>query len=159
MKTIGDTLRILRHSLTVWLLIFACEALPQLPAAALPAASNSPDGLHFRDVSKESGLTTAPSTVTDRRYVIDMMSGGGVALFDCDDDGRLDIAVVNDSSIERYLAGGVPMVTLYRQDGKDGALHFTDVTASSGLNTKGWATGLAVADFDNDGQADLFVTG
>jgi hypothetical protein len=87
------------------------------------------------------------------------MSGGGVALFDCNNDGRLDIAVVRDSSIERNLAGGDLMVTLYQQNGKGNRIHFSDVTASSGMNTKGWATGLAVADFDNDGLPDLYVTG
>jgi hypothetical protein len=87
------------------------------------------------------------------------MGGGGVALFDCDNDGRLDIAVVNDSTIERYLDGGDPMITLYRQDGSGGALHFTDVTAASGLTTRGWGMAIAVGDFDNDGLPDLYVTG
>ncbi|MGA8042747.1 MAG: CRTAC1 family protein [Terracidiphilus sp.] len=87
------------------------------------------------------------------------MSGGGIALFDCNNDGRLDIAVVSDSSIERYKAGGDLMVTLYEQDGKPGTIHFTDVTKSSGMLTKGYATGLAVADFDNDGLPDIYVTG
>ena len=87
------------------------------------------------------------------------MSGGGVALFDCNNDGKLDIAVVNDSSIDQYLKGGDLMVTLYQQDSNSATIHFTDVTKSSGLLTKGWATGLAVADFDNDGLPDLYVTG
>lgn len=116
-------------------------------------------GMHFRDIATEAGLTTVPQTTFARRYVVDMMGGGGIALFDCDNDGRLDIAVVNDSSIERFLNGGDPMVVLYRQDGKAGAIHFTDITKSAGLMVKGWATGLAVADFDNDGLPDLYVTG
>ncbi len=87
------------------------------------------------------------------------MSGGGVAFLDCDNNGALDIAVVNDSSIDRYLAGGDPMITLYREDGNEKALHFTDVTAAAGLTTKGWATGIAVADYDNDGLPDIYVTG
>ena len=100
-----------------------------------------------------------PRTSTERRYIVDTMSGGGVALFDCNNDGKLDIAVVNDSSIDQYLKGGDLMVTLYRQDSGSATIHFTDVTKSSGLLTKGWATGLAVADFDNDGLPDLYVTG
>ncbi len=84
---------------------------------------------------------------------------GGVALFDCDNDGRLDIAIVNDTTFERYLAGGDPMITLYRQDGSGSALHFTDVTAASGLTARGWGMAIAVGDFDNDGLPDLYVTG
>ncbi len=129
---------------------------PQKPSmSALPAKPP----IHFHDIARQAGLTTVPQTTAERRYIVDTMSGGGVALFDCDKDGRLDIAVVNDSSIDRYLKGGDLMVTLYRQDGESGTVHFTDVTQSSGLLTKGWATGLAVADFDNDGLPDLYVTG
>ncbi len=72
--------------------------------------------MHFRDVSAATGITTIPHARTDRRYVLDTMSGGGVALLDCDNDGKLDIAVVNDSTIDRFLNGGDPMITLYRQD-------------------------------------------
>jgi hypothetical protein len=99
--------------------------------------------MHFRDISRQAGLTTVPITTANRRYIVDTMSGGGIALFDCNNDGKLDIAVVNDSSIDRYLKGGDLMVTLYQQDGAPGAIHFTDVTKSSGLLTKGWATGVA----------------
>jgi enediyne biosynthesis protein E4 len=113
----------------------------------------------FRDIGAEAGLTTVPQTTTKRRYIVDTMNGGGVALFDCNNDGKLDVAVVRDSSIERNLAGGDLMVTLYEQDGTGSKIHFTDITASSGMLTKGWATGLAVADFDNDGLPDLYVTG
>ena len=128
-------------------------------SAATPPAAPSNSPVRFRDIATEAGLTTVPQTTTKRRYIVDTMNGGGVAFFDCNNDGKLDIAVVRDSSIERNLAGGDLMVTLYQQDGSGGKIHFTDVTASSGMQTKGWATGLAVADFDNDGLPDLYVTG
>ena len=115
--------------------------------------------MHFRDISANAGLTTKPHSTTERRYVVDTMTGGGVAFLDCNNDGKLDIAVVNDSTIEQYLKGGDLMVTLYRQDSKSATTHFTDITKSAGLATKGWATGLAVADFDNDGLPDMYVTG
>jgi enediyne biosynthesis protein E4 len=115
--------------------------------------------MHFRDISRQAGLTTVPRSTAKRRYVVDTMTGGGVALFDCNNDGKLDIAVVNDSTIDQYLKGGDLMVTLYQQDSKSAKIHFTDVTKSAGLSTRGWATGLAVADFDNDGLPDLYVTG
>ncbi len=87
------------------------------------------------------------------------MGGGGIALLDCDNDGWLDIAVVNDSTIDRFLAGGDPMITLYRQDGNGAGLHFTDITQVAGLTTRGWGMAIAVGDYDNDGLPDLYVTG
>jgi len=115
--------------------------------------------MHFRDISARAGLTTIPQSTAKRRYVVETMAGGGVALFDCNHDGKLDIAVVNDSTIDQYLKGGDLMVTLYRQDGAGKNIHFTDVTKAAGLATRGWGMGLAVADFDNDGLPDLYVTG
>jgi enediyne biosynthesis protein E4 len=125
------------------------------PAAATALKS----AIHFRDIAAEAGLTAKPKSSHDRRYIVDTMNGGGVALLDCDNDGKLDIAVVNDSTIDTYLAGGEPMVTLYHQDSDATGIHFTDITKSSGLTAKGWGTALAVADFDNDGLPDIYVTG
>jgi enediyne biosynthesis protein E4 len=127
-------------------------------AEGKPETTSHP-AVHFRDISASAGLTTQPHSTTKRRYVVDTMAGGGVAFLDCNNDGKLDIAVVNDSTIEQYLKGGDPMVTLYRQDSKSVTTHFTDITESAGLATRGWGTGLAVADFDNDGLPDLYVTG
>jgi enediyne biosynthesis protein E4 len=119
---------------------------------------SNPSALRFSDIAPQAGITTVPHFSTDKRYLVETM-GGGVALFDCANDGKLDIAVVGDSTIDRYLQGGDLMVTLYRQDGKDGALHFTDITKSAGLTTLGWGMGLAIGDFDNDGLPDIYVTG
>jgi hypothetical protein len=113
----------------------------------------------FQDIGRRAGLTSIPHTSIARRYIAETMSGGGIALFDCDNDGKLDIALVTDSTIDRYLAGGDPMVTLYHQDGNAANLHFTDVTTAAGLNVRGWGMAVAVGDFDNDGLPDLYVTG
>ncbi len=148
------------RTLAFFVLLFSTLTLnAQTPPVAVPKSLAQPAVPHFRDVSAEVGIRTVPKTNLDRRYVIETMSGGGVAFLDCDNSGKLDIAVVNDSSIGRYLAGGDPMITLYRQDGDGKTLQFTDVTAAAGLTTKGWATGIAVADYDNDGLPDIYVTG
>jgi hypothetical protein len=109
----------------------------------------------FRDVAREVGLTGSHISSGDKRYIIESMSGG-VGVFDCDDDGRLDIVIANGSTVERYLKGGDPMVTLYHQE-PNGT--FKDITAQAGLTRLGWGMGVAVADYDNDGKLDLFVTG
>src|SRR5258708_36918353 len=111
--------------------------------------------IHFRELGMEAGLNKVPFSSMKQHYVVETISGG-VALFDCDDDGKLDILVVNDATIEQAKTGGVPMVTLYHQ-GEN--LRFTDITKEAGLTHKGWGMGIAVADYDNDGLPDIYVTG
>src|SRR5579871_2853636 len=76
------------------------KSAPQADSGPAPKNSPSPTNsaspvMRFRDVSAEAGVTTIPHTRTDRRYVLDTMSAGGVALLDCDNDGKLDLAVIN----------------------------------------------------------------
>lgn len=120
----------------------------------LPLCLHS-QSIRFRDIAHESGLVTNTQPATAKHYITEMMAGG-VALLDCDNDGKLDILAVNDSTVDRYMKGGDLMVTLYHQE-KD--LHFSDTTLQSGLTTRGWGMGIAVGDFDNDGLPDIFVTG
>jgi hypothetical protein len=109
----------------------------------------------FKDIAKEVGLTASHIAAPEAHYVIDSTSGG-VGLFDCDNDGRLDVVLINGSTVERLRQGGDPMVTLYHQE-PDGT--FKDITKDAGLTRRGWGMGVAVADYDNDGNLDLFVTG
>ncbi len=109
----------------------------------------------FEDVSRQAGLTVPHNSTPEKRYILESMSGG-VGFIDCDNDGKLDIITVNGSSVDRYRQGGDPMITLYHQEGD---LKFRDITKEAGLTTKGWGMGVAVADFDNDGWQDIYVTG
>src|SRR5215469_5225953 len=109
----------------------------------------------FEDITKQAGLTVPHLSTPEKRYIVESMSGG-VGFIDCDNDGKLDIISVNGSSVDRYRKGGDPMITLYHQEGD---LKFKDITTQAGLTRKGWGMGVAVADFDNDGWQDIYVTG
>ena len=109
----------------------------------------------FKDVAQQLGVTVQHIAAPEAHYLVDSISGGA-GLFDCDNDGRLDIVLVNGSTVDRLRQGGDPMVTLYHQE-PDGS--FKDITTQAGLTRRGWGMGVAVADYDNDGKLDLFVTG
>lgn len=132
--------------------------LPLMAALLLlivpPATSQAP-AIHFRNANRELGIPMPGQQISEKKYIVQQMSGG-VAMFDCDNDGKLDIAYVNDSTLDRYRKqGGDPLLTLYRQGDN---LKFTDITKSAGLNRKGWSMGISTADYDNDGLLDIYVT-
>ena len=109
----------------------------------------------FKDVAKEAGLTVSHISTPEKKYIVESTSGGA-GLIDCDNDGKLDIITVNGSTIDRFRRGGDPMITLYHQEPD---FKFSDVTKTAGLARKGWGMGVAVADYDNDGLPDIYVTG
>jgi enediyne biosynthesis protein E4 len=117
--------------------------------------AQGPPSPRFEDVSKRAGLTVSNIAEPEQHYIIESTSGG-VGFIDCDNDGKLDIVTVNSSTVDHYRNGGDLLVTLYHQDAD---LKFTDITQAAGLTRKGWGMGVAVADFDNDGWQDLYVTG
>src|ERR1700686_674190 len=119
-----------------------------LPSCLL-AAQNNPSAkpaLQFVDVAPQVGLTVSHLASKEQHYIVESM-GGGVGLFDCDNDGRLEVVVTNGSSVDRYRAGGDLMVPLYRQGPRG---KFPNNPEQGGLIVKGWGMGVAAADFDND---------
>jgi hypothetical protein len=115
-----------------------------------------PPKVQFQDIAAKAGLTARHVTGADaeKKYIIET-TGSGVALFDYDNDGWLDIFLVNGTKLEGFPKGQEPVNHLYRNN-KNGT--FTDVTEKANLARGGWGQGACVGDFDNDGYDDLFVT-
>jgi len=133
---------------------WAVAALLAAANLVVPRAANPP--FRLVDVAKESGVTLLNLAGTpSKSYIVDS-TGNGAAFLDYDRDGNMDVLIVNGSSLPRFKSGGDTMVALYRNDGSG---HFTDVTARSGLTRRGWGMGTCVADYDNDGFPDIYVTG
>jgi hypothetical protein len=120
----------------------------------MPSAGAEASFPTFSDVAKEAGITLMNiHGGTAKDYIIEA-NGNGAAFFDYNNDGKLDVLIVNGSTLDHYKNGGDPLVALYRNDGD----RFTDVTASAGLQTRGWGMGVCVADYDNDGYSDFYIT-
>jgi hypothetical protein len=136
------------------------SSLPILETGTTPASSpaqGTAPQVQFVDVAREAGLTT-PNVwggVTSKSYIIEA-KGSGIAFFDYDQDGWLDIYLTNGSRLNTTWPSGQEPTTQLYHNNRDGT--FTDVTAKSGLGRAGWQTGVCVGDFDNDGWDDLFCT-
>ncbi len=115
-------------------------------------------GPWFVDVARQAGLSAFRDTCGSlaKDYLVETV-GSGVALFDYNNDGLLDVFFVNGSTFEILDDPRLPRASsrLFRNNG-DGT--FTDVTQQSGLVNDRWGMGVAVADYDNDGHSDVFIT-
>jgi hypothetical protein len=108
----------------------------------------------LEDVTEKAGIHFSHTSAPDSRYIIESMSGG-VLLLDYDRDGWLDIYFTNAPTVEMALKGEKARSALYHNN-HDGT--FTDVADKAGIGTPCFAMGGAVADFDNDGWPDIYVT-
>jgi hypothetical protein len=113
-------------------------------------------GVSFVNVARESGLNarTIFGGEHKNKYLLET-TGCGVAFYDYDNDGWLDIFLVNGTRLEGLGSGGAPTSHLFKNN-RDGT--FTDVTVRAGLTHTGWGQGVCIGDYDNDGFEDLFVT-
>src|SRR5882724_9326178 len=144
---------------------WAQNAPRSIDAAATPVqvADSPPHAAIFTDVTSELGLHFEyGASHTSRKYLIETM-GSGVALFDYDNDGRLDIFLVNGAPLRDPTSkDSIPQKTgpkywngLFHQK-QDGT--FENVTEKAGMQGAGYGMGVAVGDYDNDGFEDLYVT-
>jgi enediyne biosynthesis protein E4 len=127
-----------------------------LDAHRLFGAESVPPVL-FTDITNTAGLSHARNisgSATDKQFLLEEM-GAGVALFDYDNDGWLDIFLVNGTSLDPTLKDRKPTSFLFHNN-RDGT--FSDVTEKAGLIHSGWGQGCCVGDYDNDGFEDLFVS-
>ncbi len=140
---------------------YSTDELPRIPP---PPGPKAPSTVTFTDITAATkiGFKHAGSP-TSLKYLIETM-GGGVAIFDYDNDGRMDLFFTNGALLkDPMLKGMMPDKSdpkfwnrLYHQKA-DGT--FEDVTERAGLKGEGFSMGVATADYDNDGYVDLYVTG
>ncbi len=127
--------------------------------AVTPQRTDSTIPVTFVDIAKDAGLNV-PNVwggVKHKNYILEA-KGSGLAFFDFDQDGWLDIYFTNGDRLpgeDPYPGGKTPTQHLFKNN-RDGT--FTDVTEKSGLGRTGWGAGVCVGDYDNDGRDDLFCT-
>jgi len=132
-----------------------CAAVPVFSFDQLVSAL--PLGVEFVNVAREAGLRAKTIFGSERKntYLLET-TGCGCAFIDYDNDGWLDIFLVNGTRFEaKWAPGEGPVSRLYKNN-RDGT--FTDVTFEAGVARGGWGQGVCAGDYDNDGWVDLFVT-
>ncbi len=131
-----------------WISIFG---LVQVLAAAAPPGECP---IRFRDVTAQSGVIFQHTHGgSGQRYIVETVAGG-LALFDYDSDGLIDIYFLNGAPLKGAVVDEPPRNALYRNNGD---WTFTDVTETAGVGDRGFGLGVTVGDYDNDGDPDLYV--
>jgi hypothetical protein len=119
------------------------------PAAEVPVPASP---FRLRDVTSESGIEFTPLSGGTPSSAILEVKGGGIGLIDFDGDGLVDLFIPNGATLASPEHG--PGARLFRNEG---GLRFRDVTEASGIRHRRWSFGVAVGDFDGDGQDDLYI--
>ncbi len=136
------------------------EAAPeQVIEAAAPETVLTTDtvpAIYFTDVTAQAGISFVHANGAYGDKLLPETMGGGVAFFDLEGDGDPDLLLVNSSEWPHHEVTGRPAtMALYRNDGEG---RFSDVTAATGLDLSFYGMGVATADYDADGDTDLFIT-
>jgi enediyne biosynthesis protein E4 len=120
----------------------------EIMAATLPTVK-------FVEITDAAGIKFSHHNGARGEKLLPETMGSGAALFDYDNDGDQDLFLVNSSDWPGHMTKPAPIQALYRNDGKG---HFVDVTKEAGLDKTFYGQGVAVGDYDNDGNLDLYVT-
>ena len=131
---------------------------PTLAATALLAAAGliarAASEVVFRDLTREAGILFRHHSAPEKKYIVESMSGG-VALVDFDNDGLVDVYLVDSLTVDTAGDPRAARSALYRNLGHG---RFEDVTDKAGVGHPGWGMGVCAADVDGDGFEDLYVT-
>ncbi|UCD50428.1 MAG: CRTAC1 family protein [Phycisphaerales bacterium] len=136
--------------------VFASSATQwcALALLCLCVATVTAETFVLTDVTEETGVAfTHADGSSGKRYIVESVTSG-LALFDYDNDGDIDIYFLNGAPLKGATYDTAPKNTLYRNDGN---WKFTDVTNHAGVGDTGFGLGVAAADYDNDGDLDLYV--
>ena len=140
----------MKRLLILLLCSFLCAFAPLREKPVLSQQSK----IAFTDITTQAGITFKHVASPDKKYIVESMSGG-VAMFDYDNDGDLDIYFVNSLTVDLVKSKGKTKSELYRNDGNG---KFTEVGEKAGVSDIGWGMGAAAGDYNNDGFEDLYVT-
>jgi hypothetical protein len=135
-------------------LMFLQQTLPPKAEAISLWYATQANDLRFTEISRQAGITFKHIFSPEKKYIAESMSGG-VALFDYDNDGYLDIYFVNSLTVDLAKSRQKTRSALYHNNGDNS---FTDVTDKAGVGDIGFGMGVAVGDYNNDGFEDLYVT-
>jgi hypothetical protein len=116
--------------------------------------AHAESSIKLTNVTKETRITFKHTDGSSGRYYIMETVSAGLALFDYDNDGDVDIYFLNGAPLKGTKANVPPKNALYRNEGN---WKFTDVTEQAGLGDTGYGLGVAVADYDNDGDQDVYL--
>ena len=130
------------------------QTLPPKAEASSTWYATQADDLRFTEISRQAGITFKHIFSPEKKYITESMSGG-VALFDYDNDGYLDIYFVNSLTVDLAKSHQKTRSALYHNNGDNS---FTDITDKAGVGDIGFGMGVAVGDYNNDGFEDLYVT-